>query len=209
PIINPIEMGQPDGKAATQAIANDPDYQRQFQEAYGRLPNYDDIGRALANFERTLVFLKSPFDQFLVGQMDAISPQAQQGWVLFNGKARCMSCHQLNVSNPLGTDTRFHNIGVSARHQDFEGLATKAVITLRENDGLKAIDELALSTDMSELGRFMVTKNRSDIGGFRTSQLRNIGITSPHMHDGPLNTLGDIMDHYNKGGGATPCPHGA
>src|SRR5215470_13156396 len=49
PIVNPIEMGQPNGAAAVQAIAGDPDYQRQFQDAYGRLPNYDDVGRALAS----------------------------------------------------------------------------------------------------------------------------------------------------------------
>jgi len=188
----------------TKAIANDPDYQQRFQEAYGRLPNYDDIGRAIACFERTLVFLNSPFDRFLAGERDAISPQAQQGFVLFNGKARCVSCHQLNPSNPLGSDNHFHNIGVAARHQDFEALATKALGLLRQNDGLKAIDKLALSTDMSELGRFMVTKNRSDIGGFRTSQLRNIGITAPYMHDGSMQTLWDVMDHYNKGGEANP-----
>lgn len=204
PIVNPIEMGQPDGKAVTAAIANDPDYQKHFLDAYGRQPNYDDVGRAIAAFERTLVFLGSPFDRFLAGQQDAISPQAQEGWVLFNGKARCMSCHQLNPSNPIGSDNRFHNVGVSARHQDFEGLATKALATLRQNDGLKAIDELALSTDLSELGRFLVTKNRSDIGGFRTLQLRNTGLTAPYMHDGSMQTLWDVMDHYNKGGEANP-----
>jgi cytochrome c peroxidase len=204
PIVNPIEMGQPDGKAAAQAIADDPEYQRMFQDAYGRLPNYDDIGRAIAAFERTLVFLDSPFDQFLAGQTDAISPQAQQGWVLFNGKARCVSCHPLNPSNPVGSDNRFHNVGVSARHQNFEELARKALVALQKNDGLKAIDELALSTDLSELGRFMVTKNRSDIGGFRTLQLRNVGITAPYMHDGSMQTLWDVMDHYNKGGEANP-----
>jgi cytochrome c peroxidase len=204
PIVNPIEMGQPDGAAATKAIADDPDYQRMFQAAYGRLPNYDDIGRAIANFERTLVFLDSPFDKFLAGQSDAISEQAQQGWVLFNGKARCVSCHPLNRSNPLGTDNRFHNIGVSARHQDFEKLARQALAELQKQGGLDAVDRLALSTDMSELGRFLISKDRSDIGGFRTSQLRNIGITGPYMHDGSMQTLWDVMDHYNKGGEANP-----
>jgi cytochrome c peroxidase len=204
PIINPIEMGLPDGAAAVKAIADDADYQQRFQEAYGRPPNYDDIGRAIATFERTLAFLDAPVDKFLAGQQDAISAQAQQGWVLFNGKGRCVSCHQLNQSNPLGTDNRFHNIGVAARHQDFEALARKALVALRKDDGVKAIDELALSTDLSELGRFMVTKNRSDIGGFRTSQLRNIGITGPYMHDGSMQTLWDVMDHYNKGGEANP-----
>ncbi|MGH7786467.1 MAG: cytochrome-c peroxidase [Candidatus Binatia bacterium] len=200
PIVNSIEMGQPDGAAAVQAIAGDQPYQQMFQDAYGRQPNYEDIGRALASFQRTLIFLQSPFDQFLAGQMDAISPQAQQGWVLFNGKGRCVACHQLNQSNPLGTDNRFHNIGVSARHQDFEKLAREALVKLTANDGLQAIDDLALKTDLSELGRFMVTKNRSDVGAFRTSQLRNIAITGPYMHDGSMQTLWDVMDHYNKGG---------
>ena len=53
---------------------------------------------------------------------------------------------------------------------------------------------------MSELGRFVVTRNRSDIGAFKTSQLRNVGVSAPYMHDGSLNTLWDVMDHYNKGG---------
>ena len=53
---------------------------------------------------------------------------------------------------------------------------------------------------MSELGRFMVTRNEADIGAFRTSQLRNVGITAPYMHDGSMQTLWDAMDHYNKGG---------
>jgi cytochrome c peroxidase len=124
--------------------------------------------------------------------------------VLFNGKARCVACHQLNPSNPLGTDNRFHNIGVSARHQNFEDLARQALTALQKEGGIDAIDELALKTDMSELGRFMVTKDRSDIGGFRTSQLRNIGITGPYMHDGSMQTLWDVMDHYNKGGEPNP-----
>jgi cytochrome c peroxidase len=204
PIINPIEMGQKNGDAAVAAIANDPQYQQMFQDAYGRLPNYADVGRAIAAFERTLVFLDSPFDRFLAGQQDAISPEAQQGWVLFNGKGRCVSCHQLNQSNPLGTDNRFHNVGVSARHQDFEKLARQALAALQQDNGIEAVDQLALSTDMSELGRFLITKDRSDIGAFRTLQLRNIALTAPYMHDGSMQTLWDVMDHYNKGGEENP-----
>jgi cytochrome c peroxidase len=56
PIVNPIEMGMPDGEAAVAKIAGDAQYQKMFQAAYGRAPNYDDIGRAIAAFERTLVF---------------------------------------------------------------------------------------------------------------------------------------------------------
>ncbi|HZP40204.1 MAG TPA: cytochrome c peroxidase [Candidatus Binatia bacterium] len=207
PIVNPIEMGQPDGAAAAQAIAGDPEYQKMFQAAYGRPPGYDDIGRAIAAFERTLVFLDSPFDRFLAGDQQAISANAKQGWVLFNGKARCVSCHQLNAANPLGSDNRFHNIGVAARHQDFEKLASQALGALEGKEGpgaREAIDRLALQTDLSELGRFMVTRNRADIGAFKTLQLRNVGITPPYMHDGSMQTLWDVMDHYNKGGEPNP-----
>jgi cytochrome c peroxidase len=202
PIVNPIEMGQPDGDAAVRAIAGDADYQKMFQSAYGRAPNYEDIGRAIAAFERTLVFLDAPFDDFVAGKPKAISPAAQAGWALFNGKARCVTCHALNPSNPVGSDNRFHNIGVAARHKDFEKLAGAALMTLAKDDGPDAVDKLALSTDLSELGRFLVSKQRSDIGAFKTSQLRNIAITGPYMHDGSMQTLWDVMDHYNKGGEA-------
>jgi cytochrome c peroxidase len=200
PIVNPIEMGQPSPDAAVKAIADDAEYKDMFQKAYGREPNYDDIGRAIAAFERTLVFLDSPFDRFLAGDQDALSENAKLGWVLFNGKGRCMTCHPMNTANPIGTDNRFHNIGVAARHQDFEKLANGALKTLEKEGGIETIDRLALETDMSELGRFIVTKNRADIGAFKTMQLRNIAITAPYMHDGSMQTLWDVMDHYNKGG---------
>jgi cytochrome c peroxidase len=108
----------------------------------------------------------------------------------------------MTPSNPLGSDHRFHNIGVSARHQDFEGLAKKALVALGEEASEQKLDELAIGTDLSELGRFMVTRNRADIGAFRTPLILNIGITAPYMHDGSLATLWDVIDHYNKGGEA-------
>jgi cytochrome c peroxidase len=204
PIINPIEMGFPDGESAVTAIKDDPEYQKAFQDAYGRDVNYEDIGRAIAAFERVLVFLDSPFQRFIEGDTEAISADAAAGWALFNGKARCVSCHHMSRSNPLGTDNRFHNVGVSARHQDFEELAQQGLKALEEDPSEAKLEELALNTDFSELGRFMVTKNRFDIGTFRTSILLNIGITPPYMHDGSLKTLWDVMDHYNKGGEANP-----
>ncbi len=204
PILNPVEMGMADRRAALSAIKDIPGYRMMFQKAYGRDINYDDLERAIAAFERTLIFLDAPFDRFLSGDEGAISNEAQKGWVLFNGKARCMSCHPLSFSNPLGTDNRFHNIGVSARTQNFELLAKQALKLLREDPSESKLDALAVGTDLSELGRFMVTHNTADIGSFRTSQLRNVGITAPYMHDGSMESLWDTIDHYNKGGEANP-----
>jgi cytochrome c peroxidase len=204
PILAPIEMGHPDAASAVKALEADPTYGDLFQKAYGRGPNYEDVGRAIASFERTLIFLNAPFDKYVAGDANAISPAAQRGLVLFGGKARCVSCHMLNASNPLGTDNLFHNIGVSARTKNFEDLARKGLAAVKENSDPRALDNLALATDLGELGRFITTRNRSDIGAFKTEQVRNVGITAPYMHDGSLRTLWDVVDHYNKGGETNP-----
>jgi cytochrome c peroxidase len=204
PILNPIEMGHPTSASVVAALTADPGYVELFQKAYGRAPNYDDVGRAIASFERTLIFLEAPFDRYVSGDSNAISPAAQRGLVLFGGKARCVSCHMLNASNPLGTDNLYHNIGVSARTKNFEQLAKQGLVAIAKGSDERALDNLALETDLSELGRFITTRNRSDIGAFKTEQLRNVGITAPYMHDGSLRTLWDVVDHYNKGGETNP-----
>ena len=199
PILNPVEMALPSREDAVSRLKN-AGYSAQFQQVFARDIEYEDIERAIAAFERTLIFLDAPFDRYLAGDLKAISPAAQAGMALFNGKARCVTCHAINAENPLGTDNRFHNIGVSARTQNFEGLATEALAALARDPSEQTLDQLAVGTNLSELGRFMVTKNYADIGSFRTPQLRNVGITAPYMHDGSMQTLWDVMDHYNKGG---------
>lgn len=202
PILNPVEMGMADRESVVKKLQSTGDYAQAFQKAFGRPLDYDALQQAIAAFERTLIFLDAPFDRFMAGDKTALDEQAQRGLALFNGKARCAACHPLNATNPLGTDYRFHNIGVSAHDKNFEQLAGKALEALGADASEAELDRLALSTDMSELGRFMVTKNYADIGAFRTPQLRNVSITPPYMHDGSMQTLWDVVDHYNKGGEA-------
>src|SRR5262249_54953581 len=56
-------------------------------------------------------------------------------------------------------------------------------------------------SEMSVLGRFLVTKKESDIASFKTPGLRNVLVTGPYFHDGSMQTLWDVMDHYNKADG--------
>jgi cytochrome c peroxidase len=191
PILNPVEMGQKDPKDA------------EFNKVFGRAVNYDDLGRAIAAFERTIVSGEAPIDRFLRGDEKALTPAQRRGWSLFNGKGRCNGCHAFNPTYPFFSDNRFHNIGVAAHKQDFVALATRAERAITTGD-LAEIDHMAIETDYSELGRFLVTKNRADIGAFKTPNLREIVLTSPYMHDGSLPTLWDVMDHYNKGGEPNP-----
>jgi cytochrome c peroxidase len=63
-----------------------------------------------------------------------------------------------------------------------------------------AVDRTAIQSDLSLLGRFLVTRQDADIGAFKTPNLRNLLMTAPYFHDGSHPTLWDVVDHYNKGG---------
>ncbi len=204
PITNPIEMGMASMDAEVAKLRAIPEYAADFQKAFGGQITFHDIERAIASYERTQVAFDSPFDRFLAGDQKAISDQAKRGWALYNGQGRCMSCHGVNPTQPLFTDFKFHNIGVSAHKSDFVPLARKALALLSQKGGLQEIDRLAIQTDMSGLGRFLVTKQPHDIGGFRTMGLRNLLVTEPYFHDGSQATLWDVIDHYNKGGVQNP-----
>jgi cytochrome c peroxidase len=203
PILNPVEMGQKTPDDVVAKVAKIQEYSDAFKSLLGRDPTYDDIAAAIAAFERTQYSGNAPFDRFLAGNPQAINDQAQRGWALFQGKGRCSSCHAFNAVSPLFSDQKFHNIGIAAHKQNFAELARKALGILTGGD-TKQIDELALQTSYSELGRFLVTKNPADIGAFKSETLRNIGVTAPYMHDGSMVTLWDVVDHYNKGGVLNP-----
>ena len=66
---------------------------------------------------------------------------------------------------------------------------------------LEAIDRAAIQTDMSVLGRFLITTKEVDTAAFKTPNLRNVLVTGPYFHGGSQETLWDVIDHYNKGDG--------
>jgi cytochrome c peroxidase len=56
----------------------------------------------------------------------------------------------------------------------------------------------------ADLGRYAVTKQDPDRGKYKTPTLRGVKLTPPYMHDGSLKTLEEVVEFYNKGGGANP-----
>ncbi|MEY2608461.1 MAG: cytochrome c peroxidase, partial [Verrucomicrobiota bacterium] len=79
-------------------------------------------------------------------------------------------------------------------------LARQAEQLIKSGD-TAAIDRTAIQTDMSAVGRFLITKQEKDIASFKTPDIRNVLVTGPYFHDGSMETLWDVMDHYNKGDG--------
>lgn len=203
PIVNPVEMGQRSLDAAAKEIAQIGDYDSRFRGVFGRPPNGPDLVRAIAAYERTLVSFDSPFDRFVAGDKNAINESAKRGWELFNTRARCNKCHALSEQTrdtTYFTDNDFHNIGIGTIRHNVVALAAKAQ-QLVDSRNAAAIDNAAIQTEMSALGRFLVTKKEADIASFKTPDLRNVLITGPYFHDGSQETLWDVLDHYNKGDG--------
>ncbi len=199
PILNPVEMGQKDPKDVVAKLAAIPEFVEAFQKVFGRPPNWEDMSKALGAFERTRLSTEAPFDRFLHGDEKAFNASQRRGWALFTGKARCGSCHTYDPALPLFGDNRFHNIGVGTRKEDFNQLAKRATESAAASNKAE-IDKLALETDYSELGRFLVTQKKEDVGAFRTPFLRDVLLTGPYMHDGSLETLWDVVEFFNRGG---------
>ena len=199
PILNPHEMGMPDEASVVARVKEVEEYGLLFELAYGRAPEFEDITRALAAFQRTLVFLDAPFDAFRSGDEDAISEDARAGLELF--QEHCTSCHPVSLREPLLSDGNFHNVGVGFDRHDHQAIGRAAFPKVRARDrDPSSADMAALVADYGELGRALVTKLEYQVGAFRTPQLRNVALTAPYMHDGSTRTLWDVVAHYNEGG---------
>jgi cytochrome c peroxidase len=113
PILNPANMDLTESELIDRLTAI-PAYVDAFALAFGDgAVTRPRIEAALATFERTIVAGQSPFDRWTMGDKSAISAAAKRGFQIFNGKARCSTCH----SGPSFTDGSFQDIG-TAKNDD-------------------------------------------------------------------------------------------
>lgn len=162
-------------------------YKALFAAAY---PKYQvskwSVSNALSAYVASLTSFNSPFDQYVKGDKASISPAAVRGFNLFMGKAACGTCHFAPTFSGL-VPPRF-------RESESEVLGVPATK-----------DTLAPTLD-SDLGRARNGVARDEapfyIHSFKTPTIRNIALTAPYMHNGVYTTLEEVMDFYNKGGGA-------
>ena len=142
----------------------------------------------------------SAFDRyFFAGDRKALSDSAARGLRIFRRKGNCANCHEISWNNALFTDNRFYNIGVG-----FQRIAAQLDAYLASLKDKNARPYNLNNQQLSELGRFSVTRVATDIGKFRTPTLRNIALTAPYMHDGSQKTLEDVVNYYDKGGDKNP-----
>lgn len=160
------------------------EYLRLFNEAYPLEKNPVNrftIANAIATYVRSLRSLDSKFDRYISGRSTEYSASEKNGFNLFMGKAKCGTCHFLPLFNgvvpPIFTETESEVLGVPS---------TK--------------DKRNAKLD-GDRGKYDYTKAEIHRFAFKTPGLRNVELTGPYMHNGVFNTLEEVIDFYNEGGG--------
>ncbi len=180
-----------------------PEYVKRFNQVFGDdWPKVNNIWKAMSAFERTLLHRNTPFDKYMRGDKNALSEQQVRGLKFFQGKANCIECH----NGPLLTDQKYYNLGVP-RAEDWSesGLAQ---ITFRYEQYAKGVTEELYRKIKDDAGLYYRTKEKSDMGKFRTPPLRYTAYTAPYMHNGSFFDFDEIVEFYNEGGGSNEFTDG-
>ncbi len=162
----------------------DSNYRQLFAKSFAHVKRggpitFDDVARALAEFEFTLVFADAPIDRYARGIGNALTPAQKQGAVLFFGKARCVQCHAVaGKSNQMFSDFKQHVAGFpqimpSLTNMTFDG---------------RGADE--------DFGLEQATGNPADRYAFRTAPLRNVALQPAFGHNGAFVRLEDAIRYH-------------
>lgn len=184
PIATPSEMGG-DWPTVISKLRRHKEYWPRLKEAFDLTApadlNPDHVGKALAQFQRSLISGNSKYDQVQQGTA-VFTEEEALGFALFFDfgddpegafanlpTAECAHCH----TPPHFTNQRFFNNG---------------------------LDEAYSLAAFKDPGRGAVSGSEYENGLFRTPSLRNVALTGPYMHDGRMKTLEEVVHHYNTGG---------
>lgn len=172
-------------KKSAEEVKTIPEYVLLFKDAYPEEResiNAFNIANAISSYVRSLVALRSDFDEFMKGNKSKLTASEKNGFNLFAGKAKCATCHFIPLFNglvpPEFTDTETEVLGVPAT---------------------KSKTDPKLDSDP---GKYAISNSVIHRYAFKTPTLRNIELTGPYMHNGVFTTLEEVMDFYNNGGGA-------
>ncbi len=168
---------------ALEKIKNNKTYQTEFKKVF---PNEDEITeqnllKSIASYVRSLSKLNSKFDNYLRGKTK-LSINEKRGFNVFMGKGKCATCHFFPLFNgsvpPMYNELESEVLGVPSQ---------------------KSIQNAKIDPD---LGEYAITKAPLKQYAFKTLTVRNSAITYPYMHNGIYNSLEEVIDFYNRGGGA-------
>jgi cytochrome c peroxidase len=165
-------------------IKKQPEYQNLFKKAFvnPKEPiNEPNLKNALAAYVRSLISLNSRFDRYMRGEKNTLNEEEKLGFNLFMGKGKCGTCHFMPLFNgtipPNYMNSEAEIIGVPAKP-----------------------DTINAQIDQDE-GKYAIYHKELQKFAFKTPTVRNIEQTAPYMHNGVYQTLEQVVDFYNRGGG--------
>lgn len=203
PLLAQNEMGNVSIGVVVERINSLDDYRQRFEQAFGRGPDMQTVGMAIASYERMLVSAGSEFDRWYFGNEEtAIGESAIRGFEVFRGKGRCVACHTVAPDFALFTDGQFHNTGIGY-FATMKPVDTEFQVPLAPGRTEHVESDLVQTTgtqSFRDLGRYEVTGLPEDRWRYRTPTLRNVELTAPYMHDGSIASLRDVLQFYNRGG---------
>ncbi|WP_158211032.1 cytochrome-c peroxidase [Myroides phaeus] len=157
-------------------------YRHKFKEVFVGSEQIEvwQLENALASYIRSLSVFSSRFDLYMRGDQTALTKKEKNGFNLFVGKGECATCHFIPVFNgtvpPYFTNSEQEVLGIP-------------------------MDKEGTKLDM-DLGRYVFNTDLEQLKyAFKTPTVRNAGESGPYMHNGVYETLEEVMDFYNKGGG--------
>jgi cytochrome c peroxidase len=201
PIQNPIEMGHTH-EACMEGLTKVEGYKVQLEKIYGSA-TIENVGKAIASFERAMVSAPTPFDYY--EQWKPYSKLDEDDIKDLKDDEKQYAAYEKAKAAYEG-----NKISDSARRGRDLFFSEKANCTAC-HVGPNLADELyhnlgvGMAAEKPDLGRFEISKDEKDTGAFKTPTIRNVEYSAPYMHDGSQKTLEEVVEWYAKGG--HPNPH--
>ena len=178
---NPIEMGS-NNHEILKKVLSCATYKTTFQKLLTHTPSENEININHISSAVTFYYSKfsqyySPFDES-INKSYTLEASAIEGFNIFMSKAQCATCHFLPT---------FSGIKPPFVSNEFE------VIGVPNDTNFKKISP--------DKGRYLVNPASETINAFRTNTIRNTAKTKPYMHNGVFNTMNEVINFYNNGGG--------
>lgn len=146
-------------------------YNKLFEKIYDSNVNLTNIALSIAAYERSVTASRSPFQDYLKGDLNALSLRQKKGLKLFLGKAKCVSCH----SGAALSDGLFHKIGFN----DYP-------------------EEIIQGDFIEKKGRGSFSLESSDDYKMKTPQLYNLKDQHSFGHGGSFLTLRSLLEYKNS-----------
>jgi cytochrome c peroxidase len=170
-------------------------YQELVDLAYGPGDSLNQFsaywGEAVQAYESLLVPDATPLDHFLAGDVTQLTQSQQRGLSVFQGKGQCTKCHAGPELTDASVSFFLANGAVNEDGGD-QGFHNNGVRPTAENLGRAGVGPQGISLSVSGAA--------ADRGAFKTSGLRNVGLTAPYFHNGGKATLAEVVDFYDRGG---------